>query len=367
MSAYSLKALYSEAFFEEFSGVAAEVISAFDKRSFLQQIFDPAWPERELKDRMSHVAKVLSTFLPPDFSAQAKLIENLTDALRAAKIEGKALEYMFLPAILEMNGPDHPEEALRAMESITDFTSCEFAIRPFFIKYPDLLYRQVLAWSKHSNHHVRRLASEGCRPRLPWAMALPALKKNPDPIIPVLENLKADSELFVRRSVANNLNDISKDHPRRARSLAQKWKGQSEEVNWVVKHGCRTLLKKGDPDTLLLFGFARPDQIELLSFELAASGVKIGETLPFSFSLINKGKTNLLLRLEYAVYFLRSNGSHSRKVFFISEKEIPPGINAFSKKQSFKPITTRKYYKGQQALSIIVNGIELDKKTFLLS
>ena len=175
----------------------------------------------------------------------------------------------------------------KAIERITQFTSCEFAVRPFIIKYPKEMMKQMLVWSKHEHWGVRRLSSEGCRPRLPWAMALPNLKENPAPIIPILENLKNDISRFVRLSVANNLNDIAKDNPETVISLVKKWQGKSENVNWVIKHGSRTLLKQGNADVMEIFGFDTTKDITVKDFKISTPKVKIGDSLEFGFKLIS--------------------------------------------------------------------------------
>lgn len=157
---------------------------------------------------------------------------------------GLMLEYGWvLDNYVEQYGLDDYETSVKAIERITQFTSCEFSVHPFIIRYPNEMMVQILIWSKHENWGVRRLASEGCRPRFPWAMALPHLKKDPALIIPILENLKNDPARFVRLSVAYNLNDIVKDNPETVMELVKRWKGESEEVDWIIKHGCRTLLK----------------------------------------------------------------------------------------------------------------------------
>src|SRR5688572_14204950 len=148
----------------------------------------------------------------------------------------------------------------------------------------------MLKWSKHARRHVRRLSSEGCRSRLPWAMAIPALKKDPSPILPILENLKNDESLFVRKSVANNLNDIAKDHPQVVLELVKKWKGNSEQTDWIIRHGCRTLLKKADQNVYALFGLNGKTNCEVNNLKLSKTKIKIGERLGFSFGLKNAGK-----------------------------------------------------------------------------
>lgn len=225
----------------------------------------------------------------------------------------------------------------------------------------------MFLWSKHSNKWVRRLASEGSRPRLPWAMALPSLKDDPDPILPILKNLRNDSSETVRRSVANNLNDISKDNPEIVIDIARKWFGLSKDTDALVKHACRTLLKRGDSQTLKLFGFGN-DKISLGNFKITTPEVRIGEALLFSFSIQNKDDKHNLVRLEYGLYYKKKNGELSRKVFKISERSIEPGKKyEIEKKQSFKRITTRKFYVGTHRVSIIINGRESETKEFRLA
>ncbi len=218
---------------------------------------------------------------------------------------------------------------------------------------------QMQLWSKHENHQVRRLASEGSRPRLPWAMALSGLKKDPEPILAILDILKSDPSEYVRRSVANSLNDIAKDNPKIVISIAKKWKGINKETNGIVKHGCRTLLKQGNPEVMALYGLSPSSQIMIRDFIIESGIVRIGEDLKFSFSLQNTDEQNQCFRLEYAIYYLKQNGQFGKKVFKISEGKIEHGQTIIiTKKQSFRIITTRRFYEGVQKLSVILNGIE---------
>ena len=363
--AFRLKDLYSEEFYDRLGVFLKEVVPGYDHKQFCNKIFNEQWEALELKDRMAHTAEVLSSFLPNEFPKAVQYLVSLSGLLENSSLSSEALECMFLPAYIEKHGVDYFEESVQAMEKITTFTSCEFAVRPFYLSYPDQMMTQTMAWAKHPNFKVRRLASEGCRPRLPWAMGIPNLKKDPSPILPILELLKNDPEEWVRRSVANNLNDISKDHPEIARQLAINWKGNSKETDWVVKHGSRTLLKQGDPEIMELFGFSHPEKIQVLDFKSDQPTVKVGEDLWFEFNLENKGEHPALIRLEYAVFFLRSKGKQSKKVFQISEKEYPGNsFTTIRRKQHFKPISTRVYYPGTHKLTIIVNGIEKSSLEF---
>jgi 3-methyladenine DNA glycosylase AlkC len=353
------KDIYSVPFFDRFSNLAAGVISEFDKVEFMRSVFNADWENKELKERMKYTALVLHDFLPDDFGLSANIIEQIIAELKRDNFTETSIEFMFLPEYIGLFGLEHFEASIKTIESVTQFTSCEFAVRPFIIKYGNRMINQMIEWSLHENHKVRRLSSEGTRPRLPWAIALPALKKDPTPILPLLENLKSDSSEWVRRSVANNINDISKDNPSVVIELAQKWKGLSRETDAIIKHGCRTLLKQGHPAILDYYDLNTSDKIEVTGLRIANPKLAIGEELLFSFTLKNKDVKLLNIRMEYGVYYLKQNGQHSKKVFKISERMFQPNEEAEVKRnQSFKTITTRRFYAGVHKLSIIINGQE---------
>ncbi|MDP8206920.1 MAG: hypothetical protein P9L92_09675, partial [Candidatus Electryonea clarkiae] len=218
----------------------------------------------------------------------------------------------------------------------------------------------------HEDPKVRRLASEGCRPRLPWAMALPAFKKDPTLILPILEKLKNDESETVRRSVANNLNDISKDNPEIVLAICNRWMGKAANIDKLIKHACRSLLKAGNKETLLLFGFGDPTDMNVENLKLSKYRINIGDDLNFSFDLIINQKELKKVRLEYCIYYMKANVKLSKKVFQITENSYKPGEHSFRRKQSFKNMTTRKHYPGKHKISIIVNGEEKDKTCFEL-
>lgn len=363
-----LKDIYSPAFYNRFTTSVAEVIPSFDKKKFTKLIFAEGWEEKELKDRMRHTALVLHQFLPGGFDKAARSIDKIIAHLKKTGFTENSLEFMFFPDYIEVFGLDHFESSVRSIESVTQFTSCEFAVRPFILKYGDGMLLQMHQWSLHKNHKVRRLSTEGTRPRLPWAMAIPALKKDPSPILPLLENLKHDPSEWVRRSVANNLNDISKDHPHIVASIAKKWKGIGKETDAIIKHGCRTLLKQGHPEILGYYGLSNSTEIEVSNVKIITPSVKIDRDLAFTFSVHNKSGKTQTVRLEYGLYYLRQNGQLSRKVFKISERVLSANEKlVINRKQSFRLITTRKFYPGQQQLSIIVNGLERKTMKFELT
>lgn len=362
-----LKDIYSPLFYEKFSDVVKEVIPSFSKDKFINQIFDSNWEQRALKDRMKHTAFVLNGFLPEKFENAVPLLEEMIKIIQENMFTTSSLEFMFFPDYIENYGINHFEASVKSFEFITQFTSCEFAVRPFIIKYGDSMIQKMIQWSQHENHHVRRLASEGSRPRLPWAMALPDLKKNPITILPILENLKNDPSEYVRRSVANSLNDIAKDHPSVVIEIAWQWKGISKETDAIIKHGSRTLLKQGNKEILLYFNLHNHTELKVSNFMIKNPRVSIGDYLKFSFTIQNTDNQSHNVRLEYGIHYLRQNGQYNKKVFKISEKLIQPNeIIDFHRKQSFKIITTRVFYTGEQYLSLIINGSERGLLSFQL-
>lgn len=362
------KNIYNPSFINKFTSVISILDKRFNIEKFTQSIFCKDWEEKELKQRMRHITICLKNHLTGSFKEQLDLITSSIPLLIKNGFKPDNLEFIFYPDFVELYGIEDLEESINAFEKITQFVSCEFGVRPFIIKYENKMIAQMFKWSNHEHYSVRRLASEGSRPRLPWGMALQSLKKDPASILPILENLKNDKNEIVRRSVANNLNDIAKDHPELVFQISKKWIGQSKDTDKLIKHACRTLLKNGHSETMLLFGFANPKEIQISNFKVLTPQVQIGDSLAFQFNLYNNSKKEELLRLEYGLYYLKANGTLSRKVFKISEKIYQKKtIFSIERKQSFKLITTRKFHIGRHELSIIINGHELHKLPFELT
>ena len=247
-----------------------------------------------------------------------------------------------------------------ALTHFTQFSSSEFAVRPYIIKYQKQMINQHLIWSKHKNYHVRRLASEGIRPRLPWAMALLDFKKDPSPIIPILNNLMADEQEYVRRSVANCINDISKDHPQIVIDLVKNNINKSTETDKLLKHASRGLLKKGNAEILKLFGLNNEHLVNLLSLQIDKLKIQIGKSFNFTFSVQLQEKIASQVRLEYNIYYVKANGKQSAKIFQIGTYLLQPNQTVeVNKKHSFINLTTRKHYAGMHKIAIVANGNEI--------
>ncbi|OUS26491.1 DNA alkylation repair protein [Gammaproteobacteria bacterium 45_16_T64] len=354
-----LKNAYNEAYILTLISSFTTICETFDSKLFHQLIFDENWDDRELKDRMDHIARMIHQVLNVDYVQALSILKPVCQ-------DFGGYEAMFFPHYVELYGMEHWAESIDALEHMTQYSSSEFAVRPFIIKAPKKMMKQMLRWTKHKSHHVRRLSSEGCRPRLPWAMALPEFKQDPELILPILERLKNDESEYVRRSVANNINDIAKDNVSIVKDIAGQWLGGSEHTDWIVKHGCRTLLKQADSDILKLFGYTPVKSLRISDFTLKKSTIEIGSELNFSFSLNCKGENLGKLRIEYAIDYMKSNGKQSRKIFKISEGDVFGNEKILSRKQSFKEMSTRKHYAGEHCISIIVNGVDLGGVGFLV-
>lgn len=362
-----IKDIYSPAFYNKFADAAKFAVPSFDRAGFMTSVLGNGFENMEWKDRMKHTTRVFHQFLAADFPAAVQIIRKIVGKLRADGQEQGGLAHIFLADYIEMYGLDDLANAVKAFEFITQFISCEFAVRPFIIKYGDQMIKEMVTWSAHNNHHVRRLASEGSRPRLPWAMAIPALKRNPEPILPILENLKADPSEYVRRSVANSINDIAKDHPDVVVALAGRWRGISKETDAIIKHGSRTLLKQGHSEILKQYGL-ESEHIAVQDFRILTPEVKIGDSVEFAFSITNQNSSSHTVRLEYGIYYQKSKGHLARKVFKISEKLYEPNVKVtINRKQSFRLITTRVFHQGKHQVSVIVNGEEKGLLEFNLS
>ncbi len=353
-----LKDLYNVQFIESLSYQLSIHCDKFDSQAFVQFVFDEFWNGKELKDRMKHISVSLHQFLPNDYVNAICVLKNVSS-------EFSGFEYMFFPGFVELYGMNYFTESIQALEHFTEYSSSEFAVRPFIKIYGAKMMNQLELWAISDNHHVRRLASEGCRPRLPWAMALPEFKANPLPILPILEILKNDQSDYVRRSVANNLNDISKDNPEIVINLSLEWFGKNKKIDRVVKHGCRTLLKQGDSKILKLFGFNDPEHISIIDFFVQET-VAIGSEFSFSFSLFSPTKPLGKLRIEYVIDFVKKNGKLSPKTFIHSESNNSSHKKTIKKTHNFKIISTRKYYTGTHFLGIYINGQEISRKKFSL-
>ena len=339
------------------------VYNPFQVDAFLKSTMDKTWDGLELKDRVYKVTGNLGTYLPSDYKTAISIIDKVVMNY-GTWLDGMA---WFFPLFVEVYGQDEKnwDLSIAALERYTSYASSEMAVRPFIIKHEKRMMAQMYAWSKHENELVRRLACEGCRPALPWAPALNSFKKDPTPVLPILEQLKTDPSPHVRKSVANNLNDISKTHPDLVVKIAKGWYGKNELTDWIVKHACRTLLKKGNLDVLAIFELNDVISVDVEDFALSAISISIGADLTFSFAVSTKKVSKI--RLEYGIDYVKSTGKRSRKIFQISEISLKENMKkSYTKKHSFADVSTRKHYPGIHSITLIANGQERETLDFEL-
>jgi 3-methyladenine DNA glycosylase AlkC len=351
---------FTASFVTQLGDAIKRVHPEFDRERLRSLIFDADWESRELKERMRHVTECLHEALDMGFPEALEILLEVAPSFRG-------FDSMVFPDYVERYGVDHWDLSLPALAFFTPLCSSEYAVRPFLHDDPERAMEYLYAWAEDDNEHVRRLASEGCRPRLPWGMALPRFKKDPSPILPVLERLKDDPSEYVRNSVANNLNDISKDHPELVLDICERWYGQSANTDWIVKHACRTLLKSGHSRAMRLFGFADPAQISVDDLRLDREWLSIGEDVRFTFEVRVDTDAACRVRLEYVIEYARPGAKTSRKVFQLREASLQPGSHTYSKTHSFVDHSTRKHYPGQHQILLIVNGVEMASASLQLT
>jgi 3-methyladenine DNA glycosylase AlkC len=347
----------------------ALVVPGFNAKAF-QKDAERGLDELELKARVHHLIAALHRHYDLPFKKLSKYLQDLPAVWdRGSAVDNKA-GFAAWPLIdyVATHGLQYPKEALQTLEKLTPLFSAEFAIRPFIQQHTEFTYEKLLEWCEHPSEHVRRLASEGSRPRLPWGMRLPQFINNPEPLVGILEKLKVDESLYVRRSVANNLNDISKDNPEWMINLCESWLADSHEhTDWIVKHALRSLVKAGDVRVFPLLGYAAKPNVAVSDIQLDKKKIKVGDSIGFSCAIAGgKGAQNLVV--DYVVYFVKANGKLAPKVFKLKNIALAKNETiTITKKHSFKPITTRRYYAGEHQLAIQINGKEVVRADFYVS
>lgn len=361
-----LKAMYNESFLREFGGKLHAAYREFDVEGFISEAMQEPWDTLELKGRMRRITETLGKVLPPRY-------EDALKVLYAIDEDCVGFPYLIFPDFVEVfgGGEEHWELSMAALERFTPKSSAEFAVRPFMLRDPQRMMRQMLVWAQSPDEHVRRLASEGSRPRLPWGQALPVFKRDPAPVLPVLELLKADPSLYVRKSVANNLNDIAKDHPSVVIETARRWIGDNAHTDWIVRHACRSLIRKADPQIMALFGYAAEEEGTPLTSSAALTVepevLRIGDSCELQYALTVREGEPVRIRIEYGIDFVKSGGKTSRKLFLLSDKTVPGGTSLSGvRTHRWADLTTRKHYPGEHVISLLVNGREVANTTLLL-
>jgi 3-methyladenine DNA glycosylase AlkC len=322
--------------------------------------------ELGLVERAMLVRDALLSDLPDSYAQSAKIF-------RVALKNESFRSWMTWPvgeavSVLAISSPRDGDfdDGLKLLAQLTSRFSSEFAIRNFLNANFERSLDAALGWTSNKDEAVRRLASEGTRPRLPWAKQVPAFRTQPAAAIGILDILYTDESETVRRSVANHLNDISRADPELAVRTAKRWlKKPLDTTPRLVRHAMRTLIKQANPAALALMGFEAPEGIVISGPTLEVDVVPLGSDLVFEGLITNAGPNEARLVIDYVVHYRKANGATAPKVFKLSTKTLLPGERLeIRKRHSFKPISTRKHYVGQHSLELQVNGMRSDVTTF---
>ncbi len=360
-SVFALKEMFNEARYRKIASDVAAVFPKFDQKRFLELTL-PDLESLTLLQRLRRATEALRATLPENYAAALKVLRDV------APRWGEGFTALVLPDFVGLYGREDFDHSLDALKFFTQFGSSEFAIREFLRLDLSRTLHVMTNWSCDDNEHVRRLASEGCRPRLPWSFKLRELIADPSPVAPILDNLRADPSLYVRKSVANHLNDITKDHPAWVLDRLAGWDLENKQTAWIAKRALRTMIKKGDRRALAVIGAGARAEIKLGTFTVAPRKIKLGEALTLSCTLTSTARHAQKLVVDYAVHYVKQSGAASAKVFKWKEVALAPGETlTLARRQRIQDFTTRKHHAGKHVVELMVNGERFGEGCFLLS
>lgn len=340
------------------AGVAAD--SRFDRAAFLAAAMD-GLDALSIMERVRHIADALKPALPDDYPVALAIVRAMAPRLAHGFQAVAVTEYV------ARQGLDHFDLSMNALADLTRFGTAEFAIRPFLTRDTPRALAIMEEWTRSDNEHVRRLASEGARPRLPWAGRVPALKNDPTLAAPILERLKADPSPYVRKSVANHLNDIAKDRPDWLLDRLADWSQDDPHTKWIVRHALRTLIKAGDTRALALIGVADGAEVTLRSFSVEPRSVRLGDQLSIAAELHSDADTLQRLVVDYRVHYARAGGKTAAKVFKLKTFDLAArGTTNLSIRQTIRDFSTRRHHPGRHEVELIVNGRTMATAAFEL-
>ncbi len=344
-----LKDWFDDARHRQLAKALAKIEASFDAKGFLKLVLE-GLDERSLMQRLHQCAVVTEASLPGDYRRKVAVLQKL------APLIGHEFVSIFLCDFVATFGLDDFDFSMAALRFFTCFGSAEFAVRPFIAADQKRALKTMLRWTSDADEKVRRLASEGSRPRLPWGMQLKALVRDPEPTSAILEALKEDESLFVRRSVANHLNDITKDHPELVLARLETWDLDREELRWIAKHACRTLIKRGHPRALKLFGFGKKAELEA-ALKLSPTKLSLGERLHITAEITSTTARAQRLAIDYVIHYVKARGTAFEKVFKWTEIDLPAhGEITLTKSQVIRDFTTRKHHPGHHRVELQING-----------
>jgi 3-methyladenine DNA glycosylase AlkC len=362
---FQLRDVFNPAVVDELANSIGDVWPEFDRDGFSRAI-NSQLESLSFGDRNKLIRDSLWEYLPKlssGISNFPRAVEILLAALGPEIPDCEVTGYdgfvvMSQNDFVAKYGLDYFELSMAALYEMTKRFTAENAIRAFIERYPQQTMARLATWAEDENCHVRRLVSEGTRPRLPLASRLPDFIEDPRPALALLDKLKTDPELVVRRSVANNLNDIAKDNPAVVVETLTAWQSAHDPgTDWIIKHASRTLVKQGNKEVLGLLGYPPEVAIAVSGLELSETQIPIGGEITFEFEVQSKASEPQKLMVDYVVHHMKANGKLAPKVFKLAKKKLNGRETIrLKKKHSFRPLSTRKYYAGQHLLEIQING-----------
>lgn len=369
------KNVFNQSMIAEMATTFLEAMPGFNVDGFTTNA-GRALEHLELKERSDQITQAMCQFFPKDFRAAAKILseslgpelvdDSIINNTMSAGISGWGI--MPMTHFVALRGMDHLELSLNLLKEMTKRFTSEFGIRFFLIEKETETLAIMREWVTDPNPHVRRLVSEGTRPRLPWAMQIRSFMTDPSPVLPLLEALRDDESEYVRRSVSNHLNDISKDHPDLLGQLALDWMDDKHPTRAkLLRHACRSLLKSGHPNALKAFSYGKAT-FKTAELQLETPMVNLGAHLEFTLTLESDAKQDQPLMIDFIIHHQKANGKTSPKVFkwktltLAAKKTI-----SATKKHPIKKISTRVYYAGEHEIEIVINGISVARQSFQLT
>ncbi len=325
------------------------ICAGFNAAQFLGSA--QAIDQLSLMARVRLLAEGFHAALPGDYRANLAVLRELAPRLNGG------FSALILPEYVALHGLEDFDSSMEALAFFTQFGTSEFAIRHFLQRDLPRTLAVMEAWAQHENEHVRRLASEGSRPRLPWSFHIKPLMQDPAQLAAILDALNNDPSLYVRRSVANSLNDITKDNPAWALDRIEQWPLDNPGTAWIAKHALRSLIKQGDRRALTVIGAGQEASVTISDLRIAPAAIRLGETIELSFCLTSTAPQAQRLVVDYAVHYVKKSGSSAAKVFKLKTLELAAGASeTIRKQQRIANFTTRLHYPGHHAVEIMVNG-----------
>jgi len=351
----ALKHAFNGELLQHFATAILVYFPSFRSEEFLK--IEAELHQMEMKARVRRIRDCLAQELPQDYP---RALEILMQVLHQDTFRGFSI--WPIAEFIQSYGLNDLKISLEALQLLTTRFTSEWAVRPLIKHYPEETMDFLLQCTQHENVDIRRWASEGTRPRLPWGEHLQKFIQNPEATKDILEALKFDTELFVRKSVANHLNDISKDHPDYVIQLLNRWQKQAQgedqkKIEWIIKHALRTLIKNGHPKALALIGVHYDAMINIEKFKIIENQLRLGDDLEFEIQIQSLSNQTQRVVMDYILHFMKSNQKTAPKVFKLRTFELAAHERVvIKKKHTVRKVTTRQYYTGQQKIEIQVNG-----------